>query len=194
MAGRLRVNLGTVPSAETRFRDGANGFMVWAVGAVAVAGILAVVSAFTVANAVWTGEALVGQSRLDYLVDSLTRVAQPGQGAGIDAVHGRIVRVLESAVQEHQLSAGDRTYLARLVASEIGVSQDEAERRVDDMVNRAKESVRQFADATRKASAHVALLTFVSMLLGVVAATLGGILGGELRDESLFARGSASRR
>jgi hypothetical protein len=194
MAGRLRVNLGTVPSAETRFRDGANGFMVWAVGAVAVAGILAVVSAFTVANAVWTGEALVGQSRLDYLVDSLPRVAQPGQGAGIDAVHGRIVRVLESAVQEHQLSAGDRTYLARLVASEIGVSQDEAERRVDDMVNRAKESVRQFADATRKASAHVALLTFVSMLLGVVAATLGGILGGELRDESLFARGSASRR
>jgi hypothetical protein len=194
MAGRLRVNLGTVPSAETRFRDGANGFMVWAVGAVAVAGILAVVSAFTVANAVWTGEALVGQSRLDYLVDSLPRVAQPGQGAGIDAVHGRIVRVLESAVREHQLSAGDRTYLARLVASEIGVSQDEAERRVDDMVNRAKESVRQFADATRKASAHVALLTFVSMLLGVVAATLGGILGGELRDESLFARGSASRR
>jgi hypothetical protein len=168
--------------------------MVWAVGAVAVAGILAVVSAFTVANAVWTGEALVGQSRLDYLVDSLPRVAQPGQGAGIDAVHGRIVRVLESAVREHQLSAGDRTYLARLVASEIGVSQDEAERRVDDMVNRAKESVRQFADATRKASAHVALLTFVSMLLGVVAATLGGILGGELRDESLFARGSASRR
>jgi hypothetical protein len=82
------------PSAETRFRDGANGFMVWAVGAVAVAGILAVVSAFTVANAVWTDEALVGQSRLDYLVDSLTRVAQPGQGAGIDAVHGRIVRVL----------------------------------------------------------------------------------------------------
>jgi hypothetical protein len=194
MAGRLRVNLGTVPSAETRFRDGANGFMVWAVGAVAVAGILAVVSAFTVANAVWTGEALVGQSRLDYLVDSLPRVAQPGQGAGIDAVHGRIVRVLESAVREHQLSAGDRTYLARLVASEIGVSQDEAERRVDDMVNRAKESVRQFADATRKASAHVALLTFVSMLLGVVAATLGGILGGELRDESFFARGSASRR
>jgi hypothetical protein len=61
------------------------------------------------------------------------------------------------------------------------------------MVNRAQESVRQFADATRTASAHVALLTFVSMLLGVVAATLGGILGDELRYESLFARGSASR-
>jgi hypothetical protein len=55
--------------------------------------------------------------------------------------------------------------------------------------------IRQVADATRKAGARVALLTFVSMLLGAVAATLGGILGGELRDGSLFglARGNASK-
>jgi len=194
-AGRLRLNLGMVPPAETRFRDGANGFMVWAVGAVAVAGTLAVVSALTAANAVWTGESLVGQSRLGYLVDSLTRVSQQGKGVGsIDADHGQIVRVLENAVRERQLSTADRTYLATLVATQTGVSQDDAERRVDDTVNRAHESIRQVADAMRKACAHVALLTFVSMLLGAVAATLGGILGGELRDESLFVRGSASRR
>jgi hypothetical protein len=196
-AGRLRLNLGTVPSAETRFRDGANGFMVWAVGAVLVAGMLAIGSALTAANVVWTGEASVAQSRLGYLVDLLTRAPQPGQGAGsIDADHGRIVRVLEDAVREGKLPAGDRTYLATLVAAKTGVSQDDAERRVDDTVNRAQESIRQVADATRKAGARVALLTFVSMLIGAVAATLGGILGGELRDESLFALtgGNASRR
>jgi hypothetical protein len=196
-AGRLRLNPGTIPAAETRFRDGANGFMVWAVGAVAIAGTLAVVSAFSVAHAVWTGEALVGQSRLGYLVDSLTRAPQPGQAAGSnDADHGRIVRVLENAVRERHLPAGDRTYLAMLVAAQTGVSQDDAERQVDDAVNRARESIRQVADATRKAGTQVALLTFVSMLLGAVAATLGGILGGELRDQTLLGltRGSASRR
>jgi hypothetical protein len=186
-AGRLRLKLGTVPSAETRFRDGANGFMVWAVGAVAVAGVLAVGGALAIANAVWTGEALVSQTRLGYLVDSLTRVPQPGQGAGgIDADHGRIVRVLENAVRERHLQAGDRTYLATLVAAKTGVSQDEAERRVEDTFNRTQDGIRQVADTTRKTGAHVALLTFVSMLLGAVAATLGGILGGELRDESSF--------
>jgi hypothetical protein len=196
-AGRLRLNPGTIPAAETRFRDGANGFMVWAVGAVVVAGTLAAVSAFSVAHTVWTGEALVGQSRLGYLVDSLTRMPQPGQAAGSnDADHGRIVRVLENAVRERQLPAGDRTYLATLVAAQTGVSQDDAERQVDDAVNRARESIRQVADATRKAGTQVALLTFVSMLLGAVAATLGGVLGGELRDQTLFGltRGSASRR
>jgi hypothetical protein len=196
-AGRLRLNPGTIPAAETRFRDGANGFMVWAVGAVVVAGTLAAVSVFSVAHTVWTGEALVGQSRLGYLVDSLTRMPQPGQAAGSnDADHGRIVRVLENAVRERQLPAGDRTYLATLVAAQTGVSQDDAERQVDDAVNRARESIRQVADATRKAGTQVALLTFVSMLLGAVAATLGGVLGGELRDQTLFGltRGSASRR
>jgi hypothetical protein len=196
-AGRLRLNPGTIPAAETRFRDGANGFMVWAVGAVVVAGTLAAVSVFSVAHTVWTGEALVGQSRLGYLVDSLTRMPQPGQAAGSnDADHERIVRVLENAVRERQLPAGDRTYLATLVAAQTGVSQDDAERQVDDAVNRARESIRQVADATRKAGTQVALLTFVSMLLGAVAATLGGVLGGELRDQTLFGltRGSASRR
>jgi hypothetical protein len=196
-AGRLRLDLSTVPSAETRFRDGANGFMVWAVGAVLVASILAIGSALTAANVVWTGEASVGESRLGYLVDSLTRAPQPGQGAGsIDADHGRMVRVLENAVREGKLPAGDRTYLAKLVAAKTGVSQDDAERRVDDTVNRAQESISQVTDATRKAGARVPLLTFVSMLIGVVAATLGGILGGELRDESLFGLtgGNASRR
>jgi hypothetical protein len=196
-AGRLRFNPGTVPVVETRFRDGANGFMVWALGAVAVAGTLAVVGVLTVANARWTGEALVGQSRLGYLAESLTRVPQSGQGAGsIDADHARIIQVLENAVREQQLPASDRTYLATLVAARTGVSQGDAERLVDDTVNRAQESIRQVAVATRKAGARVALLTFVSMLLGAVAATLGGILGGELRDESLFGltRESASRR
>ncbi len=39
------------------------------------------------------------------------------------------------------------------------------------------------ADAARKAAAYVSFWSFMALLFGAVAATLAGILGGELRDE-----------
>lgn len=41
----------------------------------------------------------------------------------------------------------------------------------------------QAADATRQAAAYVSFWSFMALLFGAVAATLAGILGGELRDE-----------
>jgi hypothetical protein len=38
-------------------------------------------------------------------------------------------------------------------------------------------------DAARKAAAYVSFWSFMALLFGAVAATLAGILGGELRDE-----------
>src|SRR6185437_9503898 len=38
-------------------------------------------------------------------------------------------------------------------------------------------------DAARKAAAYVSFWSFLALLFGAVAATLAGILGGELRDE-----------
>lgn len=203
-AGRLRLNLGTVSPAETRFRDGANGFMVWVIGAVAFAVMLAIVGAITVATAVRTGEVLVGQStqntpagQLDYFVDWLTRPPQSTHASGnVDADHAQITRILANAFREGQLSADDRTYLAALVAARTGVSQEDAQQRVDNIVNRAQDSVKQVVDTTRKVGVHIAFFAFVSMLFGAVVATLGGILGGELRDESVFGltRAITSRR
>ena len=39
-------------------------------------------------------------------------------------------------------------------------------------------------DATRKAAAYASFWSFMALLFGAVAATLAGILGGELRDEA----------
>jgi hypothetical protein len=39
-------------------------------------------------------------------------------------------------------------------------------------------------DAARKAAAYISFWSFMALLFGAVAATLAGILGGELRDES----------
>jgi hypothetical protein len=77
----------------------------------------------------------------------------------------------------------DCAFLANLVAARTGMSQDEAQRRVDDVFNRARDGLKQSVDTARKAAAYVSFWTFMSLLFGAVAATLGGILGGELRDE-----------
>jgi hypothetical protein len=49
------------------------------------------------------------------------------------------------------------------------------------------------ADAARKAAAYLSFWSFMALLFGAVAATLAGILGGELRDE-LPETGRARRR
>jgi hypothetical protein len=61
--------------------------------------------------------------------------------------------------------------------------REEAQKRVDDVVNRAREGIKQAADTARKAASFASFWTFMSLLFGAVAATLGGMLGGELRDE-----------
>jgi hypothetical protein len=198
IAGRLRVNSGATSSVETRFRDGANGFVAWAIGAVALAALLAAGSIITATAAMRTGESVVAQAtenasvdQLGYFVDSLMRTTQSRTGA--DADRAQVTRILANAVRNGQLSDDDRTYLATLVAGRTGVSQEEAQKRVDDVVNRARASITQATDAARKAGAYVAFWTFMSMLFGAVAATLGGILGGEHRDESMLEPGHAFR-
>ncbi len=45
-------------------------------------------------------------------------------------------------------------------------------------------SVAETTDAARKAAAYVSFWSFMALLFGAVAATLAGMLGGELRDEN----------
>jgi F0F1-type ATP synthase assembly protein I len=63
------------------------------------------------------------------------------------------------------------------------MSQDEAQKRVDAVVAQMKQDATQAADTARKAAAYLSFWTFMSLLFGAVCATLGGVLGGDLRDE-----------
>jgi hypothetical protein len=191
-AARVRIPPEAAVGAAdaSRFRDGANGFLVWAIGAVAAAAIVVVVSivsllgaARATGEAVQAGVALTPADQLGYYVDQLTRGNQGSNGAASDAERAQVARVLATTIRNGRLADDDKAYLAGLVAARTGVSQDEAQRRVDDVVNRARDSVKQAADTARKAAAYASFWTFMSLLFGAVAATLGGILGGELRDE-----------
>jgi hypothetical protein len=190
-AARVRLGAAEAVAGASRFRDGANGFLVWAIGAVATAAIVALVGAaslFGIARATGgaleAGAAMSQTDQMNYYVDELTRSTQPGAGGGnVPLDNAQVTRILATSIHNGKLADDDRAYLANLVVARAGMSQDAAQRRVDDVFNRAREGLKQSADTARKAAAYVSFWTFMSLLFGAVAATLGGILGGELRDE-----------
>lgn len=82
--------------------------------------------------------------------------------------------------------AADRSYLAQLVASRAGISQDEAQQRVDQVIAQEKaaaEKAKQAADDARKAASGFSIATALSMLIGTFIACVAAAFGGQLRDE-----------
>jgi hypothetical protein len=191
VSARLRVRTDYASSTETRFSDGANGFMAWAIGALAIALVVAIVSVGSIASAARAGTGAVSQlsqqtssDQFGYFVDSLLRTPQGRQTGTSDLDRAQVTRILANAIRDGRLSDEDKTYLAGLVAARSGVSQDEAQNRVQNVANQARDTLKQVAETARHAAEYVAFWTFMSLLFGAVAATLGGLLGGELRDES----------
>jgi hypothetical protein len=206
VAGRLRRDPAELRTAEVKFRDGANGLTVWAIG-VAVSAIIIAAGAGKVGNAVEnTSGATAGLiataaqgPSMDYFVDSLLRPNPQSSGATAAVPNGanagqnnaaavrmqrdQVSRILLTALAPKGLSGNDRTYLAQIISAQTGLSQNDAQQRVDDVVNTAKQDATQAADAARKAAAYLSFWTFMSLLFGAVCATMGGMLGGDLRDE-----------
>lgn len=113
---------------------------------------------------------------------SAAPAAETAAGAD-EALRAESGRLLERAV----LGTGDdadRDYLAQLVSRQSGLSQEEAEQRVDQVTAAAK----QAADEARRASAYAAIITALSLLVGAFIAAAAGALGGRHRDELATAR------
>ena len=102
--------------------------------------------------------------------------------------NAQVTRILASGVANGDVPAADRTYLAQLVAARTGISQAEAQKRVDEVIAREKaavEKAKQAADAARKAAAQFAIFTALSMMIGIGAfiASAAAAYGGSMRDE-----------
>jgi hypothetical protein len=211
IAGRLRNRLGEGSSDETNFRDGAHGFVSWALGVLLTAGMVALGGMFaagTTAHVTATvgagaasgaGSAMQGQARgpadpSAYFADVLFRTdAAPttGQAAGGTAQgdadpRGEAGRILANAVRQGHLEPNDRTYLAQMVARRTGISQADAEQRVSATEQRMRESAKEAGDKAAKAASLFSFWTFMALLMGAAAATVGGVYGGNQRDENLI--------
>jgi hypothetical protein len=106
-------------------------------------------------------------------------VAATGSQPALAAENREAARILaRSATRAGRLDDNDRAYLAQLVSARTGLPPDQAQQRVSD----AEAKVKDAADKTAKGGAYLAFWTFMSLLFGGVAATLAGMLGGQLRD------------
>jgi len=138
-----------------------------------------------------------------YFVDSLFRrdpavagAVTPGAvgvGDSADRSSSRDVaevgRIFMNVSRAEPLPPEDTRYVGQIVAQRTGLSQQDAEKRVNDVFARAQTKLRDAevaardaADKARKASAYGALWLFVSLLIGAFVASLAATYGGRRRD------------
>jgi hypothetical protein len=96
-----------------------------------------------------------------------------------------ITRVFTTNLKNDQIAARDRTYLAQVVARQTGMSQADAEKRVDEAYAEAKsaeQKARDLANEARKKAILIAFLTAATMAIACAAACVAAGLGARDRD------------
>lgn len=100
-----------------------------------------------------------------------------------------VTGIFANSVSTGQLPQEDRQYVAQLIAQRTGISQQEAEQRVQTTYDKAqaklketKEKAQQVADTARKTTSYLMLWTFISLLAGAFVASLCATFGGRQRD------------
>jgi hypothetical protein len=196
LAARLRTRWTGLHTNEVFFRDTAHGLIAWALATLVGAAVLGSAAsniagsasqAFGAAAAPSAAAAAAAQAGpIDIAVDTLFRAdpaaaRTPAAGAtnGADPAHGEVARILTASFRDGgDLGAADRTYVARVVAARTGLSQADAEKRVNDVIDQTKQTL----DRARKSAAELSLWLTASLLLGAFAASLAAVEGGQLRD------------
>jgi hypothetical protein len=195
IAGRLRSRWIGVHSDEVYFRDTAHGFIAWAFASVLGAVLLASPASSLIGGAAsgTTQAATSAASQagpMDGYIDTLMRSDAPAaQNAGnAQESRGEMMRLFTRSFRNGgELKPADREYVAKVVAARTGLSQVDADKRVNEVVTQVKTDL----DAARKASAQLAFWFTASLLLGAFCASLAATEGGGLRDGTW---GSKARR
>src|SRR5262249_30995731 len=99
--------------------------------------------------------------------------------ANPNAARAEVLRLWSSSIRDNRdVAAADRTYIARVVAAQTGISQSEAEQRVNEVATDAKSA----ADRARRHAAKLAFWLTAALFFGAFAASLAAVEGGQLRD------------
>src|SRR5580698_5179085 len=186
IAGRLRTRWLGTHTHEVFFRDTAHGFITWSVASVVVAATLSSGGLSSLGSAKGAlMEAKSGDSL--YAIDRLLRPDATAASTAAQATDPRpeVARIIATTLSTGTVDDADRAYLAQLVVARTGIAQDEANKRVDDMVTRitdAQTKAKAAADTARKEAAQAAIYLALSLAAGAFIASIPAALGGGLRD------------
>ena len=180
LAGRMRHRWSDASPLEVKFRDFAHGLLVWAIGILGAA-VLATagVSAIGKTLGAAVGSAAATSDLATVATDELFRTTNTTQAPSTAETRAEVTRLLLSSVGRGEISAADRIYLAQLVASRTGLSQTDAEKRVNDTIEKMKAA----AERARKLGIVLGFLTASILLIGGASAWWAAAVGGRHRDE-----------
>jgi hypothetical protein len=180
LTGRLRTKWALIHNDEVYFRDTANGFLAWAVALVMTATFMTSAAASMVGSAAQAdaaeGAGMAAQTEA-YFVDTLFRSDRVGPDKDLTS-QAEAARIFAHALPPNEIAPADRSYLARLIATNTGVSLPEAEKRISDVMTDA----RQTEDRARKLTAHLLLWIFLTLAIGAFTASYAATIGGRQRD------------
>ena len=118
---------------------------------------------------------------MDGYVDTLMRSDTPAAlSAGNPGdSRGEMVRLFTNSFRNGgDLKPADREYVSKVVAARTGMSQADADKRVNELVTQVKADT----EAARKATAQLAFWLKASLLIGAFCSSLAATEGGGLRD------------
>ena len=158
-----------------------HGLLAWAI-AVVITGLVAAASAASLASKTvqpaTSPEATTGEPLIAYELDRLFRAERRPANSDLTYSRAEAGRILLAATGRQGITPDDRAYLVRLVASNTGIAQPEAERRVADAIPTATTAVHK----ARRSAVILGFSTAVSLLVGAVAAWYTSCVGGRYRD------------
>lgn len=211
VTGRLRKRHNDATEEESDIRDGVHGLLVWG-GALVVGGIIAVGGISAAATAVGSAASTLTNAAatvaddaagaLDpnaYFVDTLFRPGTaPAAGTAPDTTAARAEagRIIAQGAIAGSVNDADRAYLAQSVAANTGLTPEEANTRVNDVltaVDTAKAQAAAAAETARKTGVLAAFLTAASFLVSAAGAFWAAQQGGNHRD-SRVSFGTTFRR
>jgi hypothetical protein len=191
LAGRMRTKITGLHTNEVFFRDTAHGFLAWAFATLIGATALASATAYLASGSLAGLSGLSSQSAqatdpAQVYVDKLFRTTKAADNsAAVSAAQNspqtgaEILRLWNSDFRKGaDIPSSDRAYMAQVAAARTGMSQADAEKRVDQVVVEAKAD----ADDARRAAAHFSFWLTAALLFGAFSASLAAAEGGTLRD------------
>lgn len=178
-------------------------------GSAKVVGSVAGGATATAVNNAGEGSSMLSKSSMEYFTRSLFRAsgstpAGNSNASGNDVMAmnqpappkaespaqlAEVTGIFANSIYSGVLPQDDLTYVAQLVSQNTGISQQEAEQRVQAVYDKAQANLKeakvkaqQAADAARKTTSYVTLWSFISLLIGAFVASLCATYGGRQRD------------
>ena len=178
-------------------------------GSAKVIGSVAGGATATAVNNAGEGSSMLSKSSMEYFTRSLFRAsgstpAGNSNASGNDVMAmnqpappkaespaqlAEVTGIFANSIYSGALPQDDLTYVAQLVSQNTGISQQEAEQRVQAVYDKAQANLKeakvkaqQAADAARKTTSYVTLWSFISLLIGAFVASLCATYGGRQRD------------